>query len=144
MKKLQFPKKEAKTPTKNGLPGSRPSSPEREVVSICCTKTCEYCSYTISIYNSWSFTSSGQFAKSCGLLCFTGVTLRQYTIIGMKFLYRPPVIKFTSKISQDCDSCIKYMMFAVGCMWQWKLLEHCRSRISPHKCVYNLKSKFKP
>ncbi|XP_059207856.1 histone acetyltransferase KAT5a isoform X2 [Centropristis striata] len=31
MKKLQFPKKEAKTPTKNGLPGSRPSSPEREV-----------------------------------------------------------------------------------------------------------------
>lgn len=33
MKKLQFPKKEAKTPTKNGLPGSRPSSPEREVVS---------------------------------------------------------------------------------------------------------------
>uniref|UniRef100_A0A674MNY8 Histone acetyltransferase KAT5 n=1 Tax=Takifugu rubripes TaxID=31033 RepID=A0A674MNY8_TAKRU len=47
MKKLQFPKKEAKTPTKNGLPGSRPSSPEREVVSICCTKTCEYCSYTI-------------------------------------------------------------------------------------------------
>uniref|UniRef100_A0A674MMP3 Histone acetyltransferase KAT5 n=1 Tax=Takifugu rubripes TaxID=31033 RepID=A0A674MMP3_TAKRU len=33
MKKLQFPKKEAKTPTKNGLPGSRPSSPEREVVT---------------------------------------------------------------------------------------------------------------
>lgn len=32
MKKLQFPKKEAKTPSKNGLPGSRPSSPEREVV----------------------------------------------------------------------------------------------------------------
>uniref|UniRef100_A0AAQ5ZK97 Histone acetyltransferase KAT5 n=1 Tax=Amphiprion ocellaris TaxID=80972 RepID=A0AAQ5ZK97_AMPOC len=32
MKKLQFPKKEAKTPTKNGLPGSRPSSPEREVL----------------------------------------------------------------------------------------------------------------
>ncbi|KAM9440800.1 histone acetyltransferase KAT5b isoform 4-T4 [Clarias gariepinus] len=32
MKKLQFPKKEAKTPTKNGLPGSRPSSPERDVV----------------------------------------------------------------------------------------------------------------
>ncbi|CAL8363047.1 unnamed protein product [Lota lota] len=32
VKKLQFPKKEAKTPTKNGLPGSRPSSPEREVV----------------------------------------------------------------------------------------------------------------
>ncbi|XP_072302390.1 histone acetyltransferase KAT5-like isoform X1 [Eucyclogobius newberryi] len=32
LKKLQFPKKEAKTPTKNGLPGSRPSSPEREVV----------------------------------------------------------------------------------------------------------------
>ncbi|XP_053703008.1 histone acetyltransferase KAT5 [Synchiropus splendidus] len=31
MKKLQFPKKEAKTPTKNGLPGSRPGSPEREV-----------------------------------------------------------------------------------------------------------------
>ncbi|XP_017287483.1 histone acetyltransferase KAT5 isoform X2 [Kryptolebias marmoratus] len=31
IKKLQFPKKEAKTPTKNGLPGSRPSSPEREV-----------------------------------------------------------------------------------------------------------------
>uniref|UniRef100_A0A8C8CG00 Histone acetyltransferase KAT5 n=1 Tax=Oncorhynchus tshawytscha TaxID=74940 RepID=A0A8C8CG00_ONCTS len=31
MKKLQFPKKEAKTPTKNGLPGSRPSSPESEV-----------------------------------------------------------------------------------------------------------------
>uniref|UniRef100_M3ZSK9 Histone acetyltransferase KAT5 n=1 Tax=Xiphophorus maculatus TaxID=8083 RepID=M3ZSK9_XIPMA len=35
MKKLQFPKKEAKTPTKNGLSGSRPSSPEREVVSVC-------------------------------------------------------------------------------------------------------------
>nr|XP_020454684.1 histone acetyltransferase KAT5 isoform X1 [Monopterus albus] len=33
MKKLQFPKKEAKTPTKNGLPGSRPSSPEREVMN---------------------------------------------------------------------------------------------------------------
>lgn len=32
LKKLQFPKKEAKTPTKNGLPGSRPSSPERDVV----------------------------------------------------------------------------------------------------------------
>ncbi|XP_056601628.1 histone acetyltransferase KAT5a isoform X2 [Triplophysa rosa] len=31
LKKLQFPKKEAKTPTKNGLPGSRPSSPERDV-----------------------------------------------------------------------------------------------------------------
>ncbi|XP_034034462.1 histone acetyltransferase KAT5-like [Thalassophryne amazonica] len=31
IKKLQFPKKEAKTPTKNGLPGSRPSSPERDV-----------------------------------------------------------------------------------------------------------------
>ncbi|CAL8402235.1 unnamed protein product, partial [Boreogadus saida] len=30
VKKLQFPKKEAKTPTKNGLPGSRPGSPERE------------------------------------------------------------------------------------------------------------------
>lgn len=33
LKKIQFPKKEAKTPTKNGLPGSRPGSPEREVVS---------------------------------------------------------------------------------------------------------------
>ncbi|XP_066514761.1 histone acetyltransferase KAT5-like [Hoplias malabaricus] len=32
VKKLQFPKKEAKTPTKNGLPGSRPSSPERDVI----------------------------------------------------------------------------------------------------------------
>ncbi|KAJ8337977.1 hypothetical protein SKAU_G00369430 [Synaphobranchus kaupii] len=32
VKKLQFPKKEAKTPTKNGLPGSRPSSPERDPV----------------------------------------------------------------------------------------------------------------
>uniref|UniRef100_A0AAR2LRA3 Histone acetyltransferase KAT5 n=1 Tax=Pygocentrus nattereri TaxID=42514 RepID=A0AAR2LRA3_PYGNA len=32
IKKLQFPKKEAKTPTKNGLPGSRPSSPDRDVV----------------------------------------------------------------------------------------------------------------
>ncbi|XP_075887650.1 histone acetyltransferase KAT5-like isoform X2 [Nelusetta ayraudi] len=31
IKKLQFPKKEAKTPTKNGVAGSRPSSPEREV-----------------------------------------------------------------------------------------------------------------
>ncbi|KAL4622962.1 histone acetyltransferase KAT5 isoform X1 [Arapaima gigas] len=31
LKKLQFPKKEAKTPTKNGLPGSRPGSPERDV-----------------------------------------------------------------------------------------------------------------
>ncbi|CAH2324981.1 histone acetyltransferase KAT5 isoform X1 [Pelobates cultripes] len=34
LKKIQFPKKEAKTPTKNGLSGSRPSSPEREVVSF--------------------------------------------------------------------------------------------------------------
>lgn len=33
LQKIQFPKKEAKTPTKNGLPGSRPGSPEREVVS---------------------------------------------------------------------------------------------------------------
>ncbi|GCC43577.1 hypothetical protein chiPu_0027377, partial [Chiloscyllium punctatum] len=32
LKKIQFPKKEAKTPTKNGLPGSRPSSPERDLV----------------------------------------------------------------------------------------------------------------
>ncbi|XP_018113183.1 histone acetyltransferase KAT5 isoform X4 [Xenopus laevis] len=32
--KIQFPKKEAKTPTKNGLSGSRPSSPEREVVVV--------------------------------------------------------------------------------------------------------------
>ncbi|KAG5853121.1 histone acetyltransferase KAT5b isoform X1 [Anguilla anguilla] len=32
MKKLQFPKKEAKTPTKNGLSESRPSSPERDPV----------------------------------------------------------------------------------------------------------------
>ncbi|KAG7484768.1 hypothetical protein MATL_G00053460 [Megalops atlanticus] len=32
LKKLQFPKKEAKTPSKNGLPGSRPSSPERDPV----------------------------------------------------------------------------------------------------------------
>ncbi|XP_030637303.1 histone acetyltransferase KAT5 [Chanos chanos] len=31
MKKIQFPKKEAKTPSKNGLPGSRPSSPDRDV-----------------------------------------------------------------------------------------------------------------
>ncbi|KTF91970.1 hypothetical protein cypCar_00038681 [Cyprinus carpio] len=31
IKKLQFPKKEAKTPMKDGLPGSRPSSPERDV-----------------------------------------------------------------------------------------------------------------
>ncbi|KAJ6654261.1 hypothetical protein lerEdw1_007358 [Lerista edwardsae] len=31
LKKIQFPKKEAKTPTKNGLPGSRPSSPDRDV-----------------------------------------------------------------------------------------------------------------
>uniref|UniRef100_A0A8C5ML45 Histone acetyltransferase KAT5 n=1 Tax=Leptobrachium leishanense TaxID=445787 RepID=A0A8C5ML45_9ANUR len=31
LKKIQFPKKEAKTPTKNGLSGSRPSSPERDV-----------------------------------------------------------------------------------------------------------------
>ncbi|XP_070622832.1 histone acetyltransferase KAT5 isoform X1 [Erythrolamprus reginae] len=34
LKKIQFPKKEAKTPTKNGLPGSRPSSPERDVRKI--------------------------------------------------------------------------------------------------------------
>ncbi|XP_026873542.1 histone acetyltransferase KAT5b isoform X3 [Electrophorus electricus] len=34
MKKLQFPKKEAKTPTKNGLPGSRPSSPDRDVLLL--------------------------------------------------------------------------------------------------------------
>ncbi|KAJ8246936.1 hypothetical protein GJAV_G00256960 [Gymnothorax javanicus] len=32
LKKLQFPKKEAKTPTKNGLSGSRPNSPERDPV----------------------------------------------------------------------------------------------------------------
>ncbi|XP_042612986.1 histone acetyltransferase KAT5b isoform X2 [Cyprinus carpio] len=32
MKKLQFPKKEARTPPKNGLPGSGPGSPERDVV----------------------------------------------------------------------------------------------------------------
>lgn len=32
LKKIQFPKKEAKTPTKNGLSGSRPSSPDRDVV----------------------------------------------------------------------------------------------------------------
>uniref|UniRef100_A0A8C1HL61 Histone acetyltransferase KAT5 n=1 Tax=Cyprinus carpio carpio TaxID=630221 RepID=A0A8C1HL61_CYPCA len=31
MKKLQFPKKEARTPPKNGLPGSGPGSPERDV-----------------------------------------------------------------------------------------------------------------
>ncbi|XP_069500921.1 histone acetyltransferase KAT5 isoform X1 [Ambystoma mexicanum] len=31
LKKIQFPKKEVKTPTKNGLSGSRPNSPEREV-----------------------------------------------------------------------------------------------------------------
>uniref|UniRef100_H3APV3 histone acetyltransferase n=1 Tax=Latimeria chalumnae TaxID=7897 RepID=H3APV3_LATCH len=31
LKKIQFPRKEAKTPTKNGLPGSRPGSPEREI-----------------------------------------------------------------------------------------------------------------
>ena len=50
MKKLQFPKKEAKTPTKNGLSGSRPSSPEREVVSMCCLhQTCKFCSYTLSV-----------------------------------------------------------------------------------------------
>ncbi|KAM4617429.1 histone acetyltransferase KAT5 isoform 2-T2 [Discoglossus pictus] len=34
LKKIQFPKKEAKTPTKNGLSGSRPNSPEREVRKI--------------------------------------------------------------------------------------------------------------
>uniref|UniRef100_A0A8C5MK00 Histone acetyltransferase KAT5 n=1 Tax=Leptobrachium leishanense TaxID=445787 RepID=A0A8C5MK00_9ANUR len=34
LKKIQFPKKEAKTPTKNGLSGSRPSSPERDVKSF--------------------------------------------------------------------------------------------------------------
>uniref|UniRef100_A0A3Q3MBR4 Histone acetyltransferase KAT5 n=1 Tax=Mastacembelus armatus TaxID=205130 RepID=A0A3Q3MBR4_9TELE len=47
MKKLQFPKKEAKTPTKNGLPGSRPSSPEREVVNLYCTSCC--LSHTLNI-----------------------------------------------------------------------------------------------
>uniref|UniRef100_A0A3B5AJE0 Histone acetyltransferase KAT5 n=1 Tax=Stegastes partitus TaxID=144197 RepID=A0A3B5AJE0_9TELE len=45
MKKLQFPKKEAKTPTKNGLPGSRPSSPEREVVSL--SYIAEHLSHTL-------------------------------------------------------------------------------------------------
>lgn len=40
MKKVQFPKKEAKTPTKNGLSGSRPSSPEREVVGFSYTTKC--------------------------------------------------------------------------------------------------------
>lgn len=50
MKKLQFPKKEAKTPTKNGLPGSRPSSPEREVVSMfCLQQTRKYCTHTIGV-----------------------------------------------------------------------------------------------
>uniref|UniRef100_A0AAY5EV77 Histone acetyltransferase KAT5 n=1 Tax=Electrophorus electricus TaxID=8005 RepID=A0AAY5EV77_ELEEL len=49
MKKLQFPKKEAKTPTKNGLPGSRPSSPDRDVVrdhtgSLLPTTFCAYLS----------------------------------------------------------------------------------------------------
>ncbi|XP_041037914.1 histone acetyltransferase KAT5 isoform X5 [Carcharodon carcharias] len=34
LKKIQFPKKEAKTPTKNGLPGSRPNSPERELKTL--------------------------------------------------------------------------------------------------------------
>ncbi|XP_060711546.1 histone acetyltransferase KAT5 isoform X3 [Hemiscyllium ocellatum] len=34
LKKIQFPKKEAKTPTKNGLPGSRPSSPERDLKTL--------------------------------------------------------------------------------------------------------------
>lgn len=43
MKKLQFPKKEAKTPSKNGLPGSRPSSPEREVVGPALLSHC-FCS----------------------------------------------------------------------------------------------------
>uniref|UniRef100_A0AAR2IT55 Histone acetyltransferase KAT5 n=1 Tax=Pygocentrus nattereri TaxID=42514 RepID=A0AAR2IT55_PYGNA len=44
IKKLQFPKKEAKTPTKNGLPGSRPSSPDRDVVreATLDTVTCKY------------------------------------------------------------------------------------------------------
>uniref|UniRef100_A0A668AT20 Histone acetyltransferase KAT5 n=1 Tax=Myripristis murdjan TaxID=586833 RepID=A0A668AT20_9TELE len=50
MKKLQFPKKEAKTPTKNGLPGSRPSSPEREVVSA--HSTAGYSSQTLTCCNS--------------------------------------------------------------------------------------------
>lgn len=33
LKRVQVPRKEAKTPTKNGLPGSRPGSPERDPVS---------------------------------------------------------------------------------------------------------------
>lgn len=32
LKRVQVPRKEAKTPTKNGLPGSRPGSPERDPV----------------------------------------------------------------------------------------------------------------
>uniref|UniRef100_A0A8P4KKB9 Histone acetyltransferase KAT5 n=1 Tax=Dicentrarchus labrax TaxID=13489 RepID=A0A8P4KKB9_DICLA len=52
MKKLQFPKKEAKTPTKNGLSGSRPSSPEREVVRVCystkyLSKNPKHCNNTV-------------------------------------------------------------------------------------------------
>lgn len=32
LQRVQGPRKEAKTPTKNGLPGSRPDSPERDPV----------------------------------------------------------------------------------------------------------------
>lgn len=32
LKRVQVPRKEAKTPTKNGLPGSRPGSPDRDPV----------------------------------------------------------------------------------------------------------------
>ncbi|CAN8177757.1 unnamed protein product [Coccothraustes coccothraustes] len=32
LKRVQVPRKEAKTPTKNGLPGSRPGSPDRDTV----------------------------------------------------------------------------------------------------------------
>lgn len=62
MKKLQFPKKEAKTPTKNGLSSSRPSSPEREVVSryypakclfhtLRNCRNCQVCSVIVQLLN---------------------------------------------------------------------------------------------
>lgn len=56
LKKIQFPKKEAKTPTKNGLPGSRPGSPEREVVSRSPTSALLSCLLLLSSFGlsgSW-------------------------------------------------------------------------------------------
>uniref|UniRef100_A0A8C1D3Y9 Histone acetyltransferase KAT5 n=1 Tax=Cyprinus carpio carpio TaxID=630221 RepID=A0A8C1D3Y9_CYPCA len=64
IKKLQFPKKEAKTPMKDGLPGSRPSSPERDVVRESTLQPC--CNGTTSIQRHLIPPQPGRKRKSCG------------------------------------------------------------------------------